>query len=365
MTNGTSQGLFIVVAIVIFGIFVGLSYTLFSGELSPALNGLFGDATEQAGDILGGDSGSEYSGWTDVESTREKDGFIYAKIRTADANGTDFWVKAKKTEDGKGLVVVSSSDRDYPTGTYWNTPHFGDLVVVSDLYTFPDLIDGIPIVGFEDKVFNNANFKDNIVFPKGLLTIGNFTFYNSELKGTFNAPKNLVSIGDYAFHKAMFTGELKLPTSIRTLGNHIFSVSDFSGDLVLPEGLETIGEHTFTGVGFEEGVVIPSTLKNIPDGAFVNTPFKGTIKIAKGVENIGERAFTEAKFTGNLIIPEGVKTIGSISFVNSKFTGELILPETLITIGSSAFQGSIFTSVTKLNPNTSLDGAFKYGTIIK
>ena len=48
MTDGTSQGLFIVVAIVIFGIFVVLAYILFEDTLSPALASMFGDTTEKA-----------------------------------------------------------------------------------------------------------------------------------------------------------------------------------------------------------------------------------------------------------------------------------------------------------------------------
>lgn len=60
MSNGTSQGLFIVVAIVIFGLFVGLSYTVFGENLKPALVGIFGDATEQAQTSL---NKSEMSTW--------------------------------------------------------------------------------------------------------------------------------------------------------------------------------------------------------------------------------------------------------------------------------------------------------------
>ncbi len=49
MTNGTSQGLFIVVAIIIFGIFIGLTYTLFGSEgLSNDLKGIFDNALEDA-----------------------------------------------------------------------------------------------------------------------------------------------------------------------------------------------------------------------------------------------------------------------------------------------------------------------------
>ncbi|MFF2971463.1 hypothetical protein ACFVRF_11835 [Enterococcus faecalis] len=52
MTNGTSQGLFIVVAIIIFGIFVTISYVLFRNELKPTLANIFTDRLEQAEDTL-------------------------------------------------------------------------------------------------------------------------------------------------------------------------------------------------------------------------------------------------------------------------------------------------------------------------
>ncbi|HGF8000387.1 hypothetical protein ACFDDV_02140 [Enterococcus lactis] len=47
MTNGTSQGLFIVVAIIIFGIFVFISYLLFRDTLKPSLSTIYCDAFEQ------------------------------------------------------------------------------------------------------------------------------------------------------------------------------------------------------------------------------------------------------------------------------------------------------------------------------
>ena len=52
MTDGTSQGLFIVVAIVIFGIFVVLAYILFEDTLSPALASMFTEAVEQSTENL-------------------------------------------------------------------------------------------------------------------------------------------------------------------------------------------------------------------------------------------------------------------------------------------------------------------------
>ena len=50
MTDGSSQGLFVVVAVVIFGIFVAISYMLFRDQLTPSLASIFSVATEQAGE---------------------------------------------------------------------------------------------------------------------------------------------------------------------------------------------------------------------------------------------------------------------------------------------------------------------------
>lgn len=47
MTNGTSQGLFVIVAIVIFGIFVLISYILFKDNLKPSLSTIFTDSLNQ------------------------------------------------------------------------------------------------------------------------------------------------------------------------------------------------------------------------------------------------------------------------------------------------------------------------------
>ena len=48
MSNGSSQGLFVVVAIVIFGIFIGMIQTLYGHEFKKGLVGLFTESTDVA-----------------------------------------------------------------------------------------------------------------------------------------------------------------------------------------------------------------------------------------------------------------------------------------------------------------------------
>lgn len=52
MTEGANQGLFVIVAIVIFGIFVLISYVLFKDTLKPSLANIFTDGLEQAEDAI-------------------------------------------------------------------------------------------------------------------------------------------------------------------------------------------------------------------------------------------------------------------------------------------------------------------------
>ncbi|HCR2865860.1 hypothetical protein [Enterococcus faecium] len=48
MTDGASQGLFVIVAVVIFGIFVLIAYLLFRDTLKDSLHGIFQNATSGA-----------------------------------------------------------------------------------------------------------------------------------------------------------------------------------------------------------------------------------------------------------------------------------------------------------------------------
>ena len=54
MTDGSSQGLFVIIAVVIFGIFVSISYIIFKDTLQPALANIFKDSLTQAKDSLEG-----------------------------------------------------------------------------------------------------------------------------------------------------------------------------------------------------------------------------------------------------------------------------------------------------------------------
>lgn len=75
MTNGTAQGLYVIVAVVIFGIFVGISSLIFQDSLRPKLASIFCNAFTQVGEqtgfstgVCGMDKDSSLDGFYNLDS---------------------------------------------------------------------------------------------------------------------------------------------------------------------------------------------------------------------------------------------------------------------------------------------------------
>lgn len=158
MTDGTSQGLFIVVAIVIFGIFILLSQTVF-GNLSDGVVGLFGTATDEASLALHS-NGLDDSGEVIIED--EEDG----EVRTGPSQTP---IGSLNYEDSNLVFTFQEADWgnfSFPVGfkpgasTYLNVPH----TVVRDGVDFP--IMEIRHVESSDSVvsFSDVTHFDGIIY---------------------------------------------------------------------------------------------------------------------------------------------------------------------------------------------------------
>lgn len=334
MTNGTSQGLFIVVAIVIFGIFVGLSYTLFGDELSPALQGLFGQSTEQAGGNLTGKID------VNVDAFREDEHFVYAKIReeNPEKNEKEVWVKAEKLEDGTlSIVGTDIQDRTY-VGSYEVDDSSG--IAAKGEITFPDRINNMKIIGIKDNVFKYSAFTGKLRLPSHLKYLGDYAFYYAKFSGEMELPSTLIEIGDLAFDHSLFTGKLELPASLTYIGTQAFYKSKFSGDLDLPDGLNHIGQN-----------------------AFIYSKFSGDLELPSKLTYIGDDAFQFSLFSGELVLPQDLTYVGSYAFEDSTFSGEIVLPKSLQEVGFASFRESTFTKLIKQNPDVFIDSfAFQNST---
>ncbi|WP_368562412.1 leucine-rich repeat protein [Enterococcus faecalis] len=198
MTNGTSQGLFAVISIVIFGIFVLISYLLFKGSLRPSLSRIFTDSLEQSEENL---IGIVKEKPINVQSSREDETFIYAKIREAnEAKGEkEIGVQAKKLDDNTlQLHQTSVSDENYNRGSSDMT---GSLSI-------PDEINGMKIISINNFAFFKSKFTGGLKLPNGLTIIGNKPFGNSKFTGELNV-SNITYIQGYAFYSSKIVKVLR------------------------------------------------------------------------------------------------------------------------------------------------------------
>ena len=87
MTEGSNQGLFVIVAIVIFGIFVSIVYLLFGDNLKPALSSIFKDSFENVNNVLGIDSSGDLSNLPYDDWVKELEDMGYVVATDSDFSG--------------------------------------------------------------------------------------------------------------------------------------------------------------------------------------------------------------------------------------------------------------------------------------
>lgn len=243
MTNGTSQGLLVVVAIIIFGVFIVISYLLFRNTLKPSLSTIFTDSLEQSNCSLSGECS------INISSTREDEHYFYVKIREAnlERNETEIWIQAEKLENN-GLRIVKSSitDSNYSYGT----PN-----MVCSL-SFPDTINGKQITHIGNKngdyPFRLAKLDGNLKLPNKLQYVGYDSFLSCMFGGELKLPSTLTYIDSRAFRDAKFTKSIEFPPDLEYVGNDSFMYSKFSGHLIINHSLKEIGNRAFYSSEFEK-----------------------------------------------------------------------------------------------------------------
>ena len=147
MTNGTSQGLFIVVAIIIFGIFVLISYVLFRDNLKPSLANIFTDGLEQATTALNNDTQSG-----------------------AEGVSYDEWLKDLKN---KGYVVAEDTDFTGEEDGSFKYIGADEKVIV------PEIIKGVTITSVKNMFLNNTTVKAVAINNPNLIDMS-YMFYNNQ-----------------------------------------------------------------------------------------------------------------------------------------------------------------------------------------
>ena len=356
MTDGGSQGIFVVVAVVIFGIFVGISYLLYRDQMSPALAKLFCDAITMTSERTGFASGLK---GCDIQGDTSKDPIVvsYHKIRDADdAKGwSEVWVQIHELDNGNVEIIDSGNQDLFEDETYGN----GLLGEIS----FPDQIAGKDVEIIGKSALQYAKFTNIMKLPSELIILDSYSLQQSRFSGNAIFPEKIEIIGTEALRDSRFSGKLTdLPPSIIEIGEGAFQESVFEGEFNFPEG-----DKNFEGSSPEGSVseTIPNTI--IGDKAFENSKFIGNITIPDYITEIGNDSFKNSNFS-SITFPSNssITMIGDSSFENSVIKGTVIIPSSVVSIGKDSFKNSQITKLTIPKDSeieTIGDGAFEYSML--
>lgn len=407
MTEGTSQGLFIVVAIIIFGIFVALSNNIFGSQLTPSIQDLFSQASDQA-----------YAQLTD-EELRDKDNILdldpnllidwedeNLKEAVADELGTKFGVEVNKYSDGSSQVSVGnlleadnlnvSNNEIYDlTGLEYavnleslnaSDNNISSIEPIRDLPKLTELdlsgneVDDIrPFTSIQtlETLYLENNYIEDVT---GITQFSNLDYLdlkrnplsdNSlEMIGSVNNIAEIIVDTPYPIAdvtptpQGLFEYLINDDNTSVTLVNYIGDEID----VVIPHEVQIdgntysvthIGDYAFntrTGLSIPnviniqlDSVVIPNSVKVIGTHAFYGNEFGARLEnlvLGNGVVEIHERAFWNIRVE-KLDIPDSVRYIGDSAFsVSRGFTfSELTLGRNIEYIGRNAFSSNRLTEI--------------------
>ncbi len=252
MTEGTSQGLFVVVAIVIFGIFVGLSYTIFGNTLKPGIVTIFEYAFVRDNGQGSFDKDKEYN--VEGVTPNAVTDFVFDNVDTITGYvGTSTEVVIPKTINGKEVTTIS--------GDAFNDKGITKLIMPNSITTIEDgsLSTVTASINIDDKLATNDVEEDssNKNTFSTLFDRNNFIMTVSAAETSRNV------IGAFANNDIK---EISMSANLEYIGSFAFFAGTLD-EVILPEGLVQIGESAFED-NLLKNIYIPSTVKNLGNNSF-------------------------------------------------------------------------------------------------
>ncbi len=213
-----------------------------------------------------------------------------------------------------------------------------------------------------------------IIFPGGMTSIKDDTFYNLKSLKTITIPDGVTSIGSTAFSGCTGLTSITLPDSVTRIGMAAFrdctnlsSVNisdldawcriDFFGsydtplcygaalyvngeeptEVILPDGMTAIKDCTFYNLKSLKSITIPDSVIHIGQYAFENCTGLTNVTIGNGVTSIGVSAFSGCTSLTSVTIPDSVTSIGQCAFWFCTSLSSVTLGNNVTSIDECAF----------------------------
>ena len=200
-----------------------------------------------------------------------------------------------------------------------------------------------------------------IIFPEGVVEIGNGAFSYCIYLEEINIPSTLRHLNSYAFSDCirLKTDPLVFPEGMEEIANMAFlNCRSLTGEVVLPSTMKTIGNgyacrlkeihipnscldltgssHVQLNLGLEK-IHLPEGITTIPSLFACYCRDLKEVNIPASVKVIKNSAFEYCKPLRFLCLPEGLERIEGDAFYYVSSLEEVVFPSTLKSLGDNAF----------------------------
>ena len=220
MDNASNKGLYTLIAVVVFGIFLSLSYFLFQDQMKVVLGTVL-DKTSQSVDR---------NLYINLEATSP---YFFGTVPNAQGTLT---ITSYDTSGGKAIII-------------------------------PSEINGIKVTGIATDAFRSKGLT-SVEIPNSVTSIGNYAFASNQLTSLV-IPNSVTRIDGMAFRDNLITS-LTLGTGLTSIGNYAFASNKLTS-VVIPNSVTSIGLYAFS-YNQLTSVEIPNSVTSIGSDAFANNP---------------------------------------------------------------------------------------------
>jgi hypothetical protein len=257
MDTGSNKSLFTLIAVVIFGVFLSISYWMFQDELTGVLASVMDGTSEMINKKL------DNSGRIPTDEKY----FTYT-VLNGEINITDY------DPSGGKDVIIPTFINDLPVTTISNAAFYtmglNSVILPEFLETVGDAINGGPgYVG--EGVFEGNNLTE-VIFPSSLTYIGKDAFSINKI--TFlDLPESLQTIKNNAFFGNKIAS-INLPSTLKVIEANTFTNNPTLKEIVIPNSMLSIGDTAFKGAGLTK-VELPTAT------TYTATAFDATVVITR------------------------------------------------------------------------------------
>jgi hypothetical protein len=228
-------------------------------------------------------------------------------------------------------------------------------------YTVPDQVARIESAAFED-----CYLLTNIVFGRGLTSIGELAFDSSALTCA-TIPAGVTNIGSNPFSGCwnMLTITVDAANPAYTSAGGVLFDHDqrllvqfpcgVSGSYAVPESVTSIGDGAFCLCWGLTNIVLNTNLLDIGNWAFFGCESLASIALPNTVTNLGDWAFYDCLSLTNCELGDSLAQLGTYSFGFCSNLPDIATPDSVTDIGDNAFLGcSCLSRVTLGNSITNI-----------